>query len=130
MSNKIYTDGSCLRNPGGPSGWAFYILENGYESFASGGEKSSTNNRMELTAVIKALTACSNNKYTIFSDSKYVINCAIGTWKRKKNLDLWEQFNYISSDKILKWVWVKGHSGDEYNEICDRLAKREAKFFL
>ena len=85
---------------------------------------------MELTAVIKALTACSNNKYTIFSDSKYVINCAIGTWKRKKNLDLWEQFNYISSDKILKWVWVKGHSGDEYNEICDRLAKREAKFFL
>jgi ribonuclease HI len=127
MSAKIYTDGSCLKNPGGASGWAFVILENDEETYLSGGEASSTNNRMEMMAVIKALSFAPGKEYTIFTDSKLVMNCAQGIWKRKANLDLWSEYDYVTSKFSLKWVWVKAHKGNKYNEIVDDMARYEAK---
>jgi ribonuclease HI len=127
MSAKIYTDGSCLKNPGGASGWAFVILENDEETYLSGGEASSTNNRMEMMAVIKALSFAPGKEYTIFTDSKLVMNCAQGIWKRKANLDLWSEYDSVSSKFSLKWVWVKAHKGNKYNEIVDDMARSEAK---
>jgi len=126
MSAKIYTDGSCLKNPGGASGWAFVILENDDETYVSGGDPSSTNNRMEMMAVIKALIYAPNNEYTIYTDSKLVMNCAQGIWGRKANLDLWSKYDNVSKDFTLKWVWVKAHKGDKYNEIVDDMARSEA----
>jgi ribonuclease HI len=124
---KIYTDGSCLKNPNGPSGWAFILLENNEEWNVSGGESSSTNNRMELIAVIEALNFVQNTNYTIYTDSKLTLNCAKGIWKRKANLDLWDEYNFASGGKNLNWVWVKAHNGNKYNEIVDKLARDEAK---
>jgi ribonuclease HI len=130
MSQTIYTDGSCMPNPG-KGGWAFIILPHDkckHEWHISGGENKTTNNRMELTAVIEALQFTPNKvKYKIYSDSMYVINCAKGIWARKKNTDLWKNYEKISSGKNIEWVWVRGHNGDKYNEIVDFLAKKEAK---
>jgi ribonuclease HI len=130
-THVIYTDGSCIPNPG-PGGWAFVILpsKNDVEQnewHISGGEHNSTNNRMELTAVIEALKFDDNIKFHIYSDSKYVINCCKGLWKRKKNIDLWEKYNKVSKNKKIIWTWVNAHTGDKYNEIVDKLAKKEAK---
>lgn len=125
--SKIYTDGSCLNNPSGPSGWAFCLLEDGEEWFVCGGEPSSTNNRMELQAVIESLKFAQNQKYTIYTDSKLTMNCALGKWKRNANLDLWKEYNEVSKNKELKWEWVKAHNGDEYNELVDKLSRNEAK---
>lgn len=123
----IYTDGSCLENPGGASGWAFGIIENNEEWFMSGGEKSSTNNRMELLAVIEALDFVQENEYNIYTDSNLTLKCAKNEWKRKSNLDLWIQFDKVSNGKKLNWFWVKAHNGNRYNEIVDKMAKNEAK---
>ena len=123
----IYTDGSCLANPGGASGWAFGIIENNEEWFMSGGEKSSTNNRMELLAVIEALDFVQGNEYNIYTDSNLTLKCAKKEWKRKSNLDLWTMFDKVSSGKKLHWFWVKAHNGNKYNEIVDQMAKNEAK---
>ena len=124
---KIYTDGSCLKNPGGASGWSFCIVNEDRAWLVSGGVASSTNNRMELLAVVEALSTVTNGCYDIYTDSLLTMNCAQGIWKRKSNLDLWCQYDEVSKDKILKWNWVKGHSGDEYNEIVDNAARTEAK---
>ena len=130
MIQTIYTDGSCIGNPG-PGGWAFVILKNNncpHEWHVSGGEINTTNNRMELMAVIQSLEFTYYDKeYIIFSDSMYVINCASGKWARKKNLDLWKEYDKISVGKNIKWNWVRGHNGNKYNEIVDFLAKQEAK---
>jgi len=130
MSQVIYTDGSCMPNPG-PGGYGFVVLPtkiDPIEWHVSGGEYSTTNNRMELTAVIEALKFCHDkSNLTIYSDSMYVINCAKGKWKRKKNIDLWEKYNIESKNKDIEWIWVKGHSNDYYNEIVDTLAKKEVK---
>jgi ribonuclease HI len=123
----IYTDGSCLKNPGGPSGWAFAIIEKDNEWFMSGAEESSTNNRMELLAIIEALHCAPDNEYNIFTDSNLTLKCATKEWKRKNNLDLWELFDIVSNNKILHWNWVKAHNGNKYNEIVDKLANKEAK---
>jgi len=123
----IYTDGSCLENPGGASGWAFGIIENNEEWFMSGGEKSSTNNRMELLAVIEALDFVQGNEYNIYTDSNLTLKCAKKEWKRKSNIDLWTLFDKVSSGKKLNWFWVKAHNGNRYNEIVDKMAKNEAK---
>ena len=125
--SKIYTDGSCLKNPNGPGGWSFCLLENDEEWCVCGGESSTTNNRMEMQAVIEALTFVHNKEYTIYTDSKLVMNCAQGIWKRKSNLDLWKEYDRVSKNKKLQWVWVKGHDGNKYNEIVDKLAREEAK---
>lgn len=123
---KIYTDGSSIGNPG-PSGWAFCLLEDGEEWCLSGGYPSSTNNRMELQAVIEALKFAQNTIYTIYTDSKLTMNCAKGIWKRNSNIDLWIEYDNYAACKNLEWVWVKAHNGDEYNEFVDKLARNEAK---
>ena len=124
---SIYTDGSCLENPGGASGWAFGVLENEEEWFMSGGEESSTNNRMELLAIIEALDFVQGIEYNIYTDSNLTLKCAKKEWKRKSNLDLWSIFDKVSNGKILNWIWVKAHNGNVYNEIVDKMAKNEAK---
>ena len=129
MSTKkhlvIYTDGSCIPNPG-KGGWAYVALHDDVEIHCSGSEKRSTNNIMEMTAVIQALKNYRKQKYfSIYSDSQYVINCAQGKWKRKKNKELWEVYDRVSQGKEIIWTWVKGHSGDRYNDLVDKLARDE-----
>lgn len=124
---NVYTDGSCIPNPG-KGGWAFIAIGDTYEITCSGGEEKSTNNIMELTAVIQALRYLREfeNNITIHTDSQYVINCATGKWKRKMNVELWEEFDKLSKNINLAWNWVRGHSGNEYNEKVDKLANFEA----
>ncbi|MEE2694950.1 MAG: ribonuclease HI [Pseudomonadota bacterium] len=138
----IYTDGACLGNPG-PGGWAAIIFDRklGRKNKKVGSETLTTNNRMELIAVIEALniipTGCS---ILIFTDSKYVINGIqswVSKWKKNnwvgsnkkkiKNKDLWLSLDRVSSDLKIEWKWVKGHSGNKNNEEVDRLAKLEAE---
>ena len=124
---SIYTDGSCLNNPG-PGGWAILGIERKKITKISGGEANTTNNRMELIAVIEALRYYKEyNKYIIHTDSKLTINCAEGKWKRKKNLDLWEEYDSVSKYKMIVYKWVKGHSGNKNNEIVDKLARKAAQ---
>ena len=139
---KIWTDGSCLGNPG-PGGWAF-IATNGKEiAERSGGESNTTNNRMELTAVIKALSAAKkHDELEIHTDSQYVKNGMekwVRQWKNNnwknaekkpvKNKELWQQLDELAQTKKIKWVWVKGHAGQEMNERCDELARPPAESF-
>lgn len=120
----IYTDGSCMPNPG-PGGWGFISLQPSAEYHVSGGEAKSTNNRMELVAVIEAIDFHPDYKeLTIYSDSLLTINCAQGLWKRKKNRDLWAEFDQVSKGKKITFKKVKAHNGDHYNELVDKLAKR------
>lgn len=137
---KIWTDGSCLGNPG-PGGWAF-IATNGKDiAERNGGEKETTNNRMELTAVIKALSAAKkHDELEIHTDSQYVKNGMekwVRQWKNNnwknaekkpvKNKELWQQLNELAQTKKITWVWVKGHAGQEMNERCDELARTAAE---
>tara|TARA_Y100000389_G_scaffold198247_1_gene234402 strand:+ start:2725 stop:3111 length:387 start_codon:yes stop_codon:yes gene_type:complete len=122
----IFTDGSCLNNPGN-GGWAFVVIKNDkIKVISSGAEKTTTNNRMELTAVIKALEHNKKKNVNLYSDSKLTINCAKGIWKRKANLDLWKEYDSVSSNVIINYVWVKAHNGNVYNELVDKLAHKEA----
>ncbi len=153
----VYTDGGCSGNPG-PGGWAFVISrmkageppETGGQGglaegdiSGSGAEKDTTNNRMELTAVIKALTFIEENKLItpgmpvgVYTDSQYVqkgITEWIPVWKRKnwinsarqpvKNRDLWEKLDSLNMRISPEWFWVKGHAGNKYNEICDSMTQ-------
>lgn len=119
----IYTDGSCREGKGG---WAFVVIHDAFEIQWSDKASGTTNNRMELTAVIEALKTLKNEECLIFSDSQWMINCAEGRWKRNKNLDLWKQFEEERmKQKKVSFQWVKGHSRDEYNDLCDMLAKKE-----
>ena len=126
MSSSIYTDGSSLGNPG-PSGWSFCVLENNEEFFLSGGEEHSTNNRMELYSIIQALKYVKGTEYNIYSDSNLTINCAKKLWRRKANIDLWEIYDEVSKNKKINYIWVKSHNGNKYNEIVDKLARKESK---
>ncbi len=139
----IYTDGGCSGNPG-PGGWGVVVIFNGEAKQLSGGEKNTTNNRMELTAAINALSIVKNTKefsglpVKINIDSQYVkngITVWIKNWKLKgwktadkkpvKNQDLWIQLDELNSALDVNWNWVKGHAGIEYNEICDQLCQKE-----
>lgn len=139
----IYTDGGCSGNPG-PGGWGVVVIYNGEARELSGGEKNTTNNRMELTAAIKALSVIKNTPdfknlpITLNIDSQYVkngITVWIKNWKAKgwrtadkkpvKNQDLWVQLDELNSSLNVNWNWVKGHAGIEYNEICDQLCQKE-----
>lgn len=125
MSLNIYTDGSCIPNPG-QGGWGYIALHFDMEIHMSGKARKSTNNRMELMAVVQALKdhpKC--KKFTFFTDSMYVLNCASKKWSRKKNRDLWELYSKYSYKKFIEWKKVKAHSGDKYNELVDKLAKSE-----
>jgi len=143
MNMEIYTDGACSGNPG-KGGWAYIILnrEDKTElSRASGAEKLTTNNRMELTAVIKALQkaeaeyAGAETAVSVHTDSQYVqqgISSWIIKWKKNdwktaakqpvKNKDLWLELDTLNARLRPEWFWVKGHAGNKYNEECDRLA--------
>ena len=136
----IYTDGACIGNPG-KGGWAAIIIEPTGEREIVGYEKSTTNNRMELKAVIEALKEIeANSQISLFSDSKYVIdgitkwikNWKINDWKTTnkkeiKNLDLWMDLDKLTSKFKITWNWVKAHSTNEYNNKVDRLARNEAE---
>ena len=124
---KIYTDGSCLKNPG-PGGWGVCILENDREYYYCGSDPCTTNNRMELKAIIEGLSCIKeNSKCIIYSDSLLTINCASSKWKKKANLDLWKEYEKNSINKDITFEWVKGHSGNYYNEKVDVLSRQEAE---
>lgn len=136
MSIKIYTDGACSGNPG-PGGWGAILCWNDHEKELSGGEEDTTNNRMEMMAVIKALAALKKDKaaVTIYTDSKYVLQGAtewLEGWKARgwksaskkpvKNQDLWMEIDSLIQVHEVHFIWVKGHSGHEMNERVDKLA--------
>ena len=142
ISNKfiIYTDGSCIENPG-KGGWAAIILDEKKKITLSGAEEYTTNNKMELTATIKALRYLKNkSNIIIFTDSKYVID-GINKWilkwkqnnwqtankKKVKNKELWLNLYECINFHIVDWRWVKGHSGDALNEEVDKIAREEAE---
>jgi ribonuclease HI len=141
MSIKIYTDGSCAGNPG-PGGWAAVIIGKNMKNELCGGEESTTNNRMELTAAIKALEYCDKKKLNldmleICTDSIYLkdgITNWINKWEKNnwktsnkknvKNIDLWKKLQTLTKSKKIKWSWVKAHSNEAMNNLADRLAKK------
>jgi len=147
----IYTDGGCSGNPG-PGGWAYVMVLQAFQSAGKqdsariiaqdkGGEKETTNNRMELTAVIMALRALKNfdsalSSITLLTDSQYVqkgITEWIHSWKRNswrtsgkspvKNKELWVELDALAGGVKIKWEWIKGHAGNEYNEMCDAMTQ-------
>lgn len=132
----IYTDGACRGNPG-RGGWGAILVYQGYERELSGGDKLTTNNRMELMAAISALEALKEScEVTLYSDSKYMIDSItkgwVYSWQAKSwkkadkspalNPDLWERLLVLLEKHKVEFVWVKGHDGHEYNERCDTLA--------
>ena len=122
----IHTDGACKGNPG-PGGWGAVIEQNGGQVKLSGSEPQTTNNRMEMTAVIKGLEAVdASANVLISSDSTYVINTMTKGWKRKANQDLWDQLDRLVESRNVSWRWVRGHNGDRGNELADALATKEA----
>ena len=122
----IHTDGACKGNPG-PGGWGAVIEQNGGQVKLSGSEPQTTNNRMEMTAVIKGLEAVdASANVLISSDSTYVINTMTKGWKRKANQDLWDQLDRLICSRNVSWRWVRGHNGDRGNELADALATKKA----
>jgi ribonuclease HI len=131
----IYTDGACKGNPG-PGGWGVLLRYGGRERELYGGERATTNNRMELTAVIRALESLKRPcEVDLFTDSQYVRNGImtwIRDWKRRgwktadrkpvKNVDLWETLDALAAAHVVRWHWVKGHSGHPENDRVDALA--------
>lgn len=122
----LYTDGAASGNPG-PGGYAAILKCGPLVKELSGGFARTTNNRMELMAVIKGLEAIKwkDVPVEIYSDSTYVVKTVTENWKRKKNQDLWTKLDELSSGMNLKWNWIKGHAGHPENERCDRLAVAE-----
>ena len=136
---KIYTDGSCIENPGN-GGWAAIIFMNNEKIAITGNKKNTTNNQMELMEALEALKKIPNGqKVQVYTDSKYV-KLGITEWIEKwsqnnwktsskqkvKNLELWTELNEISKKHKIEWFWVKGHAGDPINEEVDTLAKKAA----
>ena len=124
MSIDIYTDGSCLGNPG-PGGWAaLTVPEDGTPQAIGGPEGRTTNNRMEQTAVIKALEQTpAGAQVTVYTDSTYVINTMTRGWKRRVNTDLWDRLDELTGSRSVQWEWVKGHVGHPQNEFVNALAE-------
>ncbi|MBT4385122.1 ribonuclease HI [Candidatus Peregrinibacteria bacterium] len=126
MHVQIFTDGSCIGNPG-PGGWAAIIRTNGRDNKIEGGEYHTTNNRMELLAVIEAIKLVpENSTVELFTDSAWVVNTMTKGWRKRKNLDLWDDLDKVTPKKEITWTWVKGHSGHPENEDCDTRALLQA----
>lgn len=130
MKLSIYTDGSCLGNPG-PGGWAYLIEVEGQKIRGQGGEPATTNNRMEMRAAIEALKTVHKQfpeaqSIELYSDSSLLINTMNLNWKRKMNLDLWSELGNVLPGLHVRWNWVRGHNGHPQNEDCDERAQAEA----
>ncbi len=138
---EMFTDGACSGNPG-PGGWGTILRCNGKEKELSGGEPRTTNNRMELTAVIKGLKALKKPcNVTLYSDSKYVCDALEKGWAKKwqknnwkksdgktaLNIPLWEELLTLCDIHSLNIIWIKGHAGHPENERCDEMAVKESK---
>jgi len=140
---EIFTDGACSGNPG-PGGWGAILRARGQERELCGGEARTTNNRMELTAVIRALEALKRPvRVRVHTDSQYVqkgISEWIHSWKKRgwktadrqpvKNVDLWQELDRLAAQHEIEWNWVKGHAGHAENERADELARRGMAEFL
>ena len=141
MTYKIYTDGACSGNPG-PGGWAAIILvDDKIENEISGSESVTTNNKMELLAPIKAIQKFKKkSEISIYTDSTYVkdgITMWIKKWEKNgrktaskkpvKNIELWKKLNDFSSKHSIKWIWVKGHAQNKFNNMVDELAQEAIK---
>ncbi len=139
----IYTDGACRGNPG-PGGWGAVLVYGAFEKELSGGEPVTTNNRMELTAAIKGLSALKEPcRVDLYSDSKYLVDAFVqhwtDTWQKThfregtkdavKNPELWRELLALTKIHQVRFIWVKGHNGHAYNERCDRLATAFADSF-
>jgi ribonuclease HI len=134
---RIYTDGACKGNPG-PGGWGALLRSGTHERELYGGDPATTNNRMELTAVIRALAALKRaSKVEVYTDSEYVMKGItewLAAWKRRgwktadrkpvKNADLWRELDELAGRHEIRWHWVRGHSGHPENERADALANR------
>lgn len=140
---EIFTDGACSGNPG-PGGWGAILRYKGVEKELSGGEPETTNNRMELTAVISALSALKEPcDIQLYSDSKYIIDAVTKGWAKswkakgwikadKKpalNSDLWDTLLSLLDKHTVEFIWVKGHAGHPENERCDTLAVEQSKLY-
>lgn len=139
---QLYTDGACSGNPG-PGGWAFILRHpvSGAEKEVSGGERETTNNRMELMAVIQGLSALNKRSFVdLYSDSQYVLNGLkewMDAWKKRgwktadkkpvKNQDLWQQLDFLKTQHDIRFHWIRGHNEHPENERCDQLAVQAAK---
>lgn len=138
---EIYTDGACSGNPG-PGGWGAVMIYGEYQKEISGGAAETTNNRMELTAVIEALSLLKRPcKVLLTTDSKYVVESVtkgwVYGWKKRDwkksdgkpaiNVELWEKLLPLLETHNVEFVWVKGHAGHKYNEICDKMAVAETQ---
>jgi len=136
---EIYTDGSCLGNPG-PGGWGAILLYKEHQKKISGSKSDTTNNQMELKAVIEALRMLKNpSKIIIYTDSQYVKN-GLTTWIKKwkingwrtankkpiKNLEFWKDLEKECEEHQIEWRWVKAHAGNKFNEMVDDLARQAA----
>jgi ribonuclease HI len=137
----VYTDGACSGNPG-PGGWGAILMYGGHQKEISGYVAETTNNRMELTAAIEALRMLREPcKVDLYSDSAYLVNAFLQNWLDKwqkngwrnsqkqpvENQDLWQELLHLTGKHRVNWVKVKGHSDNEYNNRCDRLARDEIK---
>lgn len=135
---EIYTDGACSGNPG-PGGWGVILMYKGHKKEISGAEQDTTNNRMELTAIIKGLEALKETcKVTLYSDSAYSLNPFLQGWisawqlngwkkadnKPVQNVDLWEKLIDLTNKHTVEFIWVKGHADNEFNNRCDELARQ------
>ena len=141
MKVIIYTDGACSGNPG-PGGYGAILMYNDIKKEISGGEKNTTNNRMELMAAIEALKLLKMPcEVELYSDSAYLINCFnnnwLEGWKKKgwvnskkekvKNIELWEELDRLNKIHKITWIKVKGHADNQYNNRCDEMARSEVE---
>lgn len=137
MEITIYTDGSCIGNPG-PGGWAALVMMPGKKVTLKGKDPETTNNRMEMSAILAALTYLHKKsdiepeelakiKINLHSDSNLLIQTLNLGWKRKKNLDLWEKLDKLRAGLNVSWQWVKAHHTNEHNNYVDKIAQEQAR---
>jgi ribonuclease HI len=123
MKYTLYTDGACSGNPG-PGGWGVVLISDSGTRELSGDHPFTTNQRMEICAVIEGLKRTESGSVSVvYSDSMYVINTMKSKYGRRANLDLWDALDALVQERTVAWLWVRGHSGNQFNEWADRLAR-------